>query len=128
MSYSGTTFTRNHTDYISIFSLIGIILFFLILIIGSCAVANHREYGQTFTVTGKENVKSGDSGKYLVYTDKTTYEIEDSWIFWRWDSSDVYGKIEVGKTYSATLQGYRVPFLSMYQNIIDPVVVTPETK
>lgn len=110
-----------------IMTIIGLV-FVLSLCIGGCAVANHKEYDQTFTVTGKENVKSGNSGKYLVYTDKTTYEIEDSWIFWRWDSSDVYGKIEIGKTYTATLQGYRVPFLSWYQNIIDPKVITPEKK
>lgn len=83
----------------------------------------HNEYGKRFTVTGKEAVKSEKSGKYLVFTDVTTYEVEDSILNGRWDSSDVYGKLTIGKTYEAQLQGRRIPFLSMYQNIINPVEV-----
>lgn len=104
---------------------IAMIVIILSFCIGGCANALHSEHGKVFTVTGKENVKSG---KYLVYNSNTTYEIEDSWIHWRWDSSDVYGKIEVGKTYKATLQGYRVPFLSWYPNIINPKEIRPEVK
>ena len=98
------------------------------LCVGGCAAALHKEHGQVFTVTGKENVKSWNSGKYLVYTDKTTYEVTDTWVGWRWDSSDVYGGIVVGKTYTATLQGYRVPFLSWYQNILNPTEVVKDVE
>lgn len=107
---------------------IAIVAIVLSLGVGGCAASLHKEHGQVFTVTGKENVKSGDSGKYLVYTDKTTYEITDTWVGWRWDSSDVYGNIQVGKTYTATLQGYRVPFLSWYQNIINPTEVVKDVE
>jgi len=103
-----------------------IVLLILTTGVAGCASSLHNVPGQTFTVTGKENVKDGKSGKYLVYTDKTTYEITDSWYHWRWDSSDVYGSIVVGKTYSATLQGYRVPFLSWYPNVISPLEVKAE--
>lgn len=82
----------------------------------------HKEYNQEFTVKGKENVKFGNGGKYLIYTDKTTYEITDSLLNWRWDSSDVYGNIQVGKTYTATLQGFRSPFMSWYPNILNPTL------
>jgi hypothetical protein len=107
---------------------IAVLAIVLSLCVGGCATALHNVPGQTFTVTGKENVKDGKSGKYLVYTDKTTYEITDSWYHWRWDSSDVYGKLQVGKTYTATLQGYRVPFLSWYPNIISPTEVEKEVE
>lgn len=125
MSYSGSSKSSDGTNIIG--ALIVIVLLFLCCL-GGCAINAHREYDQTFTVTGKENVKSGNSGKYLVYTDKTTLEVSDTWIFWRFDSSDVYGRIQIGKTYTATLQGYRVPFLSWYQNILDPSEVTTEKK
>lgn len=107
---------------------IAIVAIVLSFCMSGCVAALHKEHGQVFTVTGKENVKSGDSGKYLVYTDKTTYEITDTWVGWRWDSSDVYGNIQVGKTYTATLQGYRVPFLSWYQNIINPTEVVKDVE
>lgn len=119
---------RKAFTLIEALTVIAIISILLSLCIGGCASALHKEHGQVFTVTGKENVKSGDSGKYLVYTDKTTYEITDSWLCWRWDSSDVYGNIQVGKTYTATLQGYRVPFLSWYPNVINPIEVVKDAK
>ena len=127
MGYCGR---NNHTsiDMVTLLPMVFGLVFILTLCIGGCVVSSHREFNQTFTVTGKENVKSGNSGKYLIYTDKTTYEITDTWLFWRWNSSDVYGNMQIGKTYEATLQGYRVPFLSWYQNVLDPVVVNPEKK
>jgi hypothetical protein len=95
----------------------------LCVIIFTFVNACHYEVDQTFTVTGKEAVKSDKDSKYLVFTDVTTYEVEDSVIFWRWDSSDVYGRLAVGKTYRATLQGYRIPFFSLYPNIISPIEI-----
>jgi len=107
---------------------VAIMAIVLSLCVGGCAAALHKEHGQVFTVTGKENVKSWNSGKYLVYTDKTTYEVTDTWVGWRWDSSEVFGGIVVGKTYTATLQGYRVPFLSWYQNILNPTEVVKDVE
>jgi hypothetical protein len=108
-------------------ALIGIVAVMMIAMIClSIASSFHSVPNQTFTITGKENVRSGDGSKYLVYTDKTTYEVEDSWIWGRWNSSDVYGRLVIGKSYSATLQGYRIPFFSMYPNIIEPVEIKKE--
>lgn len=113
--------------------LVGVAVIVIVLAIvgrvGFSVVNNfHTESGVVFTVSNKENVVHNKSSKYLVYTDKTTYEITDTWLHGRWNSSDVYGKITTGKTYTCTLQGYRVPFFSMYPNIIDPkeVTSTPE--
>lgn len=97
-----------------------VILLIVSLIVFGLINSLHLETGATFTVTGKECVKGDKSSTYLVFTDKTTYMIDDTWIHWRWDSSDVYGRIQAGKTYTADLQGYRIPFLSMYPNIINP--------
>jgi hypothetical protein len=97
---------------ISPFVLMGVALITLNIIV------NTRVSYEKFTVTGKERVTSGESSKYLVYTNTTTFEVVDTWIHWRFDSSDFYGKIVVGKTYQAKVQGWRVPFFSMYQNII----------
>lgn len=94
--------------------------------IPSLIIGLHVERGQTFTITGKESVKDGKSGTYLVFTDKTTLKVDDTILKWRFDSSDVYGRLVIGKTYTADLQGYRVPFFSMYQNILNPVEMTAE--
>lgn len=57
--------------------------------------------------------------KYLIYSENTTYQISDSLLLWRWDSSDLYGQIMVGETYEIRVAGYRIPFLSWYPNIYE---------
>ncbi len=74
-----------------------------------------------FTVTKTER---HEDGYYLVYTeDSGTFKVADSWIPWRWDSSDEYGKIEVGNSYTADTYGWRIPFFSSYENIFNAEVV-----
>ena len=73
----------------------------------------------TITITDKDVKRYEDSDKYLIYTESGTFEITDSVAYWRWDSSDLYGKIEEGKTYTATVYGWRIPFISSYQNIVE---------
>lgn len=34
------------------------------------------------------------------------------------DSADIYAALKEGETYEVTVVGFRVPFLSMYENII----------
>lgn len=103
--------------------LIGVVI--VLTVVFNLINALYREHDQVFTVTGKESVRSGKGGKFLVFTGVTTYEVGDTLLLWRWDSADVYGRLTVGKTYRATLQGWRIPILSMYPNILDPVEVTP---
>jgi len=78
----------------------------------------------TFTVTKAERVGYGDSSKYLVYTNIETFENTDEMWAGKFNSSDMYGKIVSGQTYNATVTGFRVPFLSMYRNIVKLEVVT----
>jgi prepilin-type N-terminal cleavage/methylation domain-containing protein len=79
------------------------------------------------TVEDKAIKRKGDSDdKYLIYTDKGTFEITDSIAYWRWDSSDLYGKIKVGHTYECKVCGWRIPILSSYKNIIEATEVQEE--
>lgn len=95
-----------------IVGLIGLVFIVLILIASIWRpidkVSNLRE--ETIVVTDKM-VKND---VYLIYTKEATYEITDSWLYGRFDSSDLYGKIEVGKTYKVTVGGTRVHLLSVY--------------
>lgn len=109
----------------SILGVIVVISLVSVLIISTISVFYHQ-HNIEFTVTGKDASRSRESSTFLVFTDKTTYKVDDSLINWRWDSADVYGKLQVGHTYSATLQGFRIPFLSMFPNIIDPKDITVE--
>jgi len=71
------------------------------------------------TICGKESVRSGDTHEYRVYTSGETYVVKDYMGTQgsRFDSADLYGKIEVGETYRIESFGYRVPFFSSFWNI-----------
>ena len=76
----------------------------------------------TFTVKDKERVTkgTGDSIKsyYLVYTDSEVFENTDCLVLFKFNSSDVQGQLDKGFTYEADVYGWRIPFFSMYRNII----------
>jgi hypothetical protein len=77
----------------------------------------------TFTVTGSDSVVSGnkESGiisKWIVLTETETLENTDSLAYLKFNSSDIQGRLKIGQTYTAKVYGWRVPFLSMYRNIV----------
>ena len=85
----------------------------------------------TVTVTDKAVKNDGDSGKYLVFTEDAngeiyTFEITDSFLGGRFNSSDVYAAIKVGNTYTFTVGGSRNEFMSWYPNIYEYELVEEE--
>ncbi len=77
----------------------------------------------TVTVTDKDVKNSSYDSKYLVFTklengETKVFSVEDSLFKWRWNSSDVYADISVGETYEIEVIGWRIPFLSEYENIM----------
>lgn len=96
----------------------GLISLVLILLAGSCAPKCSTETVNV-RVTGKEIRNTPQTMYYYIYTDKTTYTLKDSLLDMNFDISDDYGKIKEGKCYELFVRGWRVPFLSMYENIGD---------
>ena len=109
-------------EIISSVLVIAIAIFFSL-----AASFNDTEY--TVTVTDKERVvkissdESNSSSKYLVFTEDAqgetiVFENTDNIFRGKFNSSTFQGQLKIGNTYRITVVGYRVPFLSMYQNII----------
>jgi len=81
---------------------------------------NSSERQTSFTVESKERVcSSSDDCRYLIFTDNGTYENTDTVFKGKFNSSDIYGDFKEGETYDVTVWGWRVPFLSMYPNILE---------
>lgn len=76
---------------------------------------------QTLEITVKDKYikRSGsEKDKYLVVdTDGNTYEITDLSFKGKWNSTDLYNQLDVGKTYKIETSGIRNGFLSLYPNI-----------
>jgi len=81
-------------------------------------------------VTDKERVTTGSgdsiSSKYLIFTDKETFENSDYMFTGKFNSSDIYGKIEKGKVYEFDVYGWRLPIFSSYRNILSAKEVDRE--
>lgn len=103
--------------------IIGSILVIIILSIGGTMIYRSTADLVDIQVTDKE-VKVQSSGEsttsnYLVFTEGEVFENTDSWPFFKFNSSDIQGELKVGNTYRAKVAGWRVPFLSMYRNVIE---------
>lgn len=82
-----------------------------------------NDHTYAITITDKERITEQNDSKYLIYgTDKKgqdyVFENTDNLFRGKFNSSDVYGSIKKDKTYEVTVVGYRVQFLSWYENII----------
>ncbi|WP_431911639.1 hypothetical protein [Nonomuraea jabiensis] len=75
---------------------------------------------ETITVQDKDRVCDGGKDgtcRYLIFTDQGTYENTDTLFAGKFDSSNVQGRMKVGRTYEVEVRGWRIPFLSTYPNI-----------
>ena len=106
--------------------LIGIGIAFFALFLLLCfwrpinKVSNRREI--TATVTDKDVKNSDGESKYLVFTktsegETAVFEVTDALFAGRFDSSDLYAEIEIGKTYKFDVGGSRNRLFSWYPNI-----------
>lgn len=71
------------------------------------------------TVTDKVVKRYDESDVYLIFTEDETFKISDELSYLRYDSSDLYGKMKVGKTYDCKVSGWRIHVTSSYRNIIE---------
>lgn len=60
----------------------------------------------------------GEKSKYLIYAEDGVYENTDNILRMKFNSADVYGQLQNGKTYMCDTYGWRVPLLSIYPNIV----------
>ena len=85
--------------------------------------------GETVVVTVKDKERIVETGtdsdgypavssKYLIFTDKETFENTDSVLKMKFNSSDVYGALDRGSTYECEVYGWRIPAFSQYRNIV----------
>lgn len=105
-----------------------LILLGIILVVGliwGITKNSHRETMQC-KVEDKDRTRNSDGGSDMrVYTEECgVLQVKDSMFAGQFDSSDVYSQIKPGKTYEFTTTGWRVPFLSMFPNIVEVEEVT----
>lgn len=65
---------------------------------------------------------------YLIFTDHGVFRNDDAGWFMKYNSSDVYGNLDIGKRYHLKVYGWRIPILSMYPNIVRGEEASPTSE
>ena len=75
---------------------------------------------ETQKIKKMEATHNNESSKYLVFLENgEVIENTDSLFNAKFNSSDVYARLDEGKCYDFDVYGWRVQFLSMYPNVLD---------
>lgn len=109
---------------------------FMLVMTGFALVAGSSAYYQMqppetvrATVTDKGSTVSGDkdgvASKYLIYTDKGTFENVNSVLSHKFNSDEIQGSITRGQQYDITVKGFRSQPFGVYQNVLTVTPVTP---
>lgn len=104
-------------------SVIGFLI--LVIFIASVNIAVYsNKNAYDITVTDKETKKDGETSKYLVFAETNRGESKvfkntDALFVGKFNSSDLQGKLKVGDRYEVKTIGFRIPFLSSYENIVE---------
>lgn len=93
-------------------------------IIGLAVLPHFNRNTYTVIITDKEIKRFYDSDKYLIYTqlanDKIiVFENTDTLLERKFNAADIYGSLKVNKQYDIEAYGWRIPYLSIYENIVE---------
>ena len=94
-----------------------VITIFLIVFVGFFSgYLNNREI--EITITDKYVKRNNDKDIYLIVDEnKNTYKVSDLFFKFKFNSTDIYNNLEIGKTYKVKISGFRIKILSEYPNI-----------
>jgi len=115
-----TNFRINKT---SILVAVGMLALLFVLLASGGAYQLGTVDTMTATVMDKERMceSTKDNGrecKWMVLTDEMSFENIDSIWHLKFNSTDVQAEIANGQSYHIKYYGWRIPFLSVYPNII----------
>lgn len=95
------------------------VLFFGLLFGGCYGLTHATQKTRTLTVTRLDDQATRKGHKYLVFTRQGVFEDTDSIFYLKFNSSDLWAKLQVGKTYRCTTIGLRIPFFSAYPDLVN---------
>lgn len=72
---------------------------------------------ETNEVSDNQNNASEERDLYMIGTENEVFKIEDNLFIGKFNSSDLYNQIEIGKQYKIKTTGVRNNFMSWYRNI-----------
>jgi hypothetical protein len=108
---------------VALFILIAVVTLGIVVVgIGGSILYHFKNDVVEITVQEKEVKRGAETSKYLIFTEQgEVFQNTDYLLSGKWNSSTLQGKLKVGETYTVKVKGMRVPFLSLYRNIMEIV-------
>lgn len=94
--------------------LIGAVALTVLLCLTSMVQRSNAEFFE-IKVTRVERVND----KYLIFTETEVFENTDAPILGKYNSSDLYSRLQPGRRYRIKVVGFRIPAASTYRNIVE---------
>lgn len=103
---------------------------FILLAFGVVPLDYLSKREEVFTVKDKGTLTRGSDGDvythFMVYTtENKAYRNSNDIFYLKFHSAELQSQIEKGKTYQATISGWRVGMLDMYPNILNVKEIAP---
>lgn len=102
------------------------VLLVIVAMVAMGVAGNYHVEEHRVTICDKERA-GGSGGQYRVYTDRTTYTVEDYFLGpgARSTSADFYGRLKRDTEYDVKAIGWRIGVASMFPNLIEAKEVGP---
>lgn len=130
-------FTLGGLGLIAFFGVFASIVVFVVGSFIAAPIISHTTKDTAIvTIEDKERVTKDQDSYYLVWTqvqneDGTetaeVFTVTDDAAQWHFNASDIYGQLKEGQTYEVTVNGWRIPLVSAYRNIlsVDKSIANP---
>ena len=97
--------------------LYGLLVILMLLFVLSGIIMGYLN-SEEFEIIVSDKYVKGESGQYFIIDEnKNAYIIQDLLFKGKFNSTDLYNQMEIGKKYRIETTGYRIHFLSRYKNI-----------
>ena len=102
-------------DYLVL--LYGLIVILMLLFVLAGTIMGYLN-SEEFEIIVSDKYVKGKNGQYFIIDEnKNAYTIQDLFFKGKFNSTDLYNQMEIGKKYKIETTGYRIHFLSEYRNI-----------
>lgn len=97
---------------------------FIIYIVIALILSFSNHTVKTITVKSKTEYSSGRAHyNMIIDTNGNTYFVTNSLFIGVFNSAEIYGSMDVGKSYSVSTYGVRIPILGLFPNIVKAIPV-----
>lgn len=98
---------------------LALVLVFVLFMVGVWGCNKATEKNVSLTVNRLDDQASSKGHTYLVFTDKGVFKDKDNIFYLKFNSSDLFAKLQEHHRYNCKTNGFRIPLFSSYKNLID---------